>query len=296
MIFTKQEGFAGQSSVTLPQRTRRQLRGHPLFSGLYLTDIGYYPHASFHYRERKNGADEHILIYVISGAGVVCIGGDEVSLQADQFVVIPSGMSHWYRADEESPWSIYWLHFVGKGDKGWIFNHMHSQVIDLPPSSTPKGEARLRLFDEMIQTLSMGFSEDTLAYVHLCLPRLLATFRYYEQFHRIINPQEGDLIQRAINHMRQHLDRPLTLEDLAVELDISTSHFARLFKDRTRHSPIEYFIHQKIQYACQLLNGSSMRVHEVGRAVGYEDAYYFSRIFKKVMGVSPMQYKRQHHG
>jgi AraC-like DNA-binding protein len=55
--------------------------------------------------------------------------------------------------------------------------------------------------------------------------------------------------------------------------------------------PIDYFIHLKIQKACQLLYKDNIKVKEVAEAIGYEDPYYFSRLFKKYMNVSPEQYK-----
>lgn len=56
-------------------------------------------------------------------------------------------------------------------------------------------------------------------------------------------------------------------------------------------SPLDYFIRMKIQYACQLLSQSNLKIKEAGEKTGYDDPYYFSRLFKKVTGKSPAQYK-----
>lgn len=58
------------------------------------------------------------------------------------------------------------------------------------------------------------------------------------------------------------------------------------------YSTIDYFIQIKIQQACQLLDYSNLRINEISSRIGYEDPYYFSRIFKKVTGVSPDNYKK----
>jgi YesN/AraC family two-component response regulator len=57
-------------------------------------------------------------------------------------------------------------------------------------------------------------------------------------------------------------------------------------------SPIDYFIKLKIHYACQLLSQSDMKIKEIADKTGYDDPYYFSRLFKQVMGKSPKEYRK----
>ena len=62
----KEDGFPGQISFVLPEKIEGMIRENPLISDLYLTDIGYYPKASHHFRERPSGSRQHILTYNIS--------------------------------------------------------------------------------------------------------------------------------------------------------------------------------------------------------------------------------------
>jgi YesN/AraC family two-component response regulator len=73
----------------------------------------------------------------------------------------------------------------------------------------------------------------------------------------------------------------------------SSSYFTTLFKQKTGRSPLEYFIRLKIQYTCQLLDQSTLKIKEIASRVGYDDPYYFSRIFKKMMGTSPNEYRQK---
>jgi AraC-like DNA-binding protein len=81
------------------------------------------------------------------------------------------------------------------------------------------------------------------------------------------------------------------VEEIAKEFHYSSSHYTALFKKKTGLSPIDYFIRMKIYYACQLLTQRELIIKEIADKIGYDDPYYFSRIFKKVTGKSPAQYK-----
>jgi AraC-like DNA-binding protein len=95
--------------------------------------------------------------------------------------------------------------------------------------------------------------------------------------------------------LQKNIHRTLTLSEMAEHAHLSKSHFSRLFKEQTGYSPMDYFIHLKIQHACMLLS-TRMKVREIALQVGYDDPYYFSHSFKKVVGISPVQYRSRLHG
>jgi AraC-like DNA-binding protein len=83
---------------------------------------------------------------------------------------------------------------------------------------------------------------------------------------------------------------------MAGQAGLSESHFSRVFKAQTGHAPLDYFILLKMQHASALLAVTDLHVKEVAAAVGYSDPYYFSRLFKQVIGVSPRDYRRAPKG
>jgi len=93
--------------------------------------------------------------------------------------------------------------------------------------------------------------------------------------------------------MLEHLTKKLKLDEIAAEIGLSDSHYCRLFQNRTGHSPIDYFIQLKIQQACRLLVNSGWTIADVSRELGFEDQFYFSRVFSKVMGMSPSMYRKR---
>ena len=78
---------------------------------------------------------------------------------------------------------------------------------------------------------------------------------------------------------------------MAKWVNLSGSHFSFIFKKKTGFSPIEYFNHLKVQKACQYLLFTDLRVKEIADKLGIEDPYYFSRMFTKLMGMSPGTYR-----
>ncbi len=287
----KQDGFPGQLSYVIPDKILELITRNPLISDLYITNIGYYPQARHHFKERKKGIPQAILIYNIEGKGFISIGNEKHELPSDHFFIIPPGMPHSYSADNENPWSIYWVHFAGS--KASLFSRTSLQPVGIERGKTSRVNERLELFSELFRNLERGYSIETLEYVNLCLNHLLASFTHLGQFHLIKEGIEKDPVGQSINFMLENLGRKLTLNDLAEEVSLSASHFSRLFVNRTGHSPIDYFIQLKIQRACRLLDNTDWSIAGIARETGFEDQFYFSRQFRKVMNMSPREYRQR---
>ena len=98
-------------------------------------------------------------------------------------------------------------------------------------------------------------------------------------------------IEQSVAYMLQHLDEPVQVATLAARAGISPSHFFALFKRQIGCAPIDYFIRLRMQHACRLLDETVMSVKEIAAALGYDDPYYFSRVFKSVHHVPPSRYR-----
>jgi AraC family transcriptional regulator of arabinose operon len=287
----KKDGFPGQLSYVIPDKILELVKGNPLISELYITDIGYYPQAMHHFRERTGGISQVILIYNVHGKGVISAGGLRQELLPDHFFIIPTGVPHAYYADDQDPWSIYWIHFAGS--KSRLLSGPGLQPVPIERGPTSRINDRIDLFNEIFRNLERGFSIETLEYTNLCLNYLLASFTHLRQFRLVKEGKEKDPVSQSINFMLENLDRKLKLEEMADEVKLSVSHFSRIFTVRTGHSPIDYFIQLKIQRACRLLDNSGWSIAEVAREMGFEDQFYFSRLFRKVMNMSPRVYRQR---
>jgi transcriptional regulator GlxA family with amidase domain len=100
-------------------------------------------------------------------------------------------------------------------------------------------------------------------------------------------------IKPSLVYMLKHLDEPLRVPELSRIADVSCSHFFALFKRATGETPINYFTRARMRRACALLRETSMSVKEVAASLGYEDEFYFSRLFKSLHHLAPSYYRAQ---
>jgi len=100
-----------------------------------------------------------------------------------------------------------------------------------------------------------------------------------------------DGIEQTLVWLRQNLDRPLTLDELAAEAGLDRFSFSRRFKARTGLSPLAYVHRSKVEAAGFLLAGTSLPLADVARQLGFCDEFHFGKVFKKWRGVSPGRWR-----
>ncbi len=109
------------------------------------------------------------------------------------------------------------------------------------------------------------------------------------------DPEPLRKVGRCIRYMMDHLNQPLQVSTLAAQANVSPSHFFALFKRLTGCPPMDYFTRLRMRHACRLLHSTSASVKEVAAELGYDDPFYFSRVFKSVNKVPPSEYRQQLH-
>ena len=106
-----------------------------------------------------------------------------------------------------------------------------------------------------------------------------------------VSEERPDAVEQAIQYIRARYAEPITVEAIAAKLGYSEGYLSRLFKSRTGTSLIDYVIRTRVEQAKTRLLDTDAPLQQIAASVGYEDAYYFSRAFKKYTGVSPIRYR-----
>jgi len=284
------EGFIGQRMIVLPPNIKRKIISNQLIKNFYLTAIGHYPNAANHGRERKTGSSQYILIYCIEGSGCVNVNGTEQNLSPNTYYIIPKNVPHSYNSSANDPWSIYWVHF--SGDISEKIYERYLQNDSPAVHAIPYDESRIKLFEQIYSILEHSFNDTEMEIMNFNLLHFISSMVYYKEANPAI--YNTGSISNSILFMKQHLNKNFSINDLAAEQKLSVSHYSRSFKQKTGTSPINYFNQLKVQKACQYLYFTDRNIKEICTELGFEDQFYFSRLFRNIIGVSPSKYKKQH--
>lgn len=284
------EGFEHQKLVVLPGPIQKAARTHPVLSSLHVTDAGFFPKASGHRRERKNGAAGAILIVCLAGRGWVDFGNGELPVQPGEVVLIAPGQSHAYGAHSQEAWTIVWTHFSGEEVGFWWRLLALPEEGGVRPSRCRTPE-QLEL-DRVHEQLEAGYDEPRQIAAASALRWTLA--RLAGAGDR--QSDERNEIEAVAGWMREHVRQRITVAALARRAGLSPAQFFLRFKQHTGFAPIDYFIRLKIRRACEMLDGTEWPVGRIASELGYDDAFYFSRLFRSIMGASPLSYRRNFKG
>jgi len=282
----------GRQRIEIPKTVLKQkVQSNALLNQLYVCSLGYYPNARGHYTYRKKGLPENFLFYCVDGAGWYQIGDKRSEVGPNQFFILPQNVEHAYASTEDNPWSIYWIHFGGESLPQ--FNELHAVQKHFKPFYIKSSGEIVTTFSRMYKALELGYSTDNLIFANMCLPHFLSLFIYNSK-HTTVSPTDKlDVVDSAILYMQEHINENISLQDLSSHYNYSASRFSSLFKQKTGYAPIDYFIQMKMQKASQQLDFSTSSVKDIALSMGFDDPYYFSKRFRKIIGLSPKQYRSQ---
>ena len=291
----KTQWFPGQIIHFLPANLLCQVARHPLGVGLHIKCLGWYPKARRHSIERSRGLDECILIFCTKGKGWTEIDGRRFTIAAGDVIFIPANKPHAYGADDHAPWSIHWAHFAGTAAASYAsLLPTHEYVLSIPSADANE---IARLFRESYRLASTGLTERTVLLVSHTLRYVLG--RLFFQTGRSLRCGSRAIahdLTKSIEFMRANVARSLTLQELSRHTGLSPTRFSAIFREQTGSSPVDHHIRLRMQAACHYLDTTALSVKEVAAKLGYDDPYYFSRIFQKILGCSPLAYRRSVKG
>ncbi len=232
--------------------------------------------------------DHYLFHYVKEGKGVLKTQDGVFEISAGSLFLIRPSELVTYTADKRTPWEYYWVGFNG--------TEAH-RLINLTPFSSQ--ERVLKIEGDNLPNLLMQIY-DSRGNSSACETKMLG-FLY--QFLGILMekskkkpPQKIHTklyIEQATKFISYNFSSDITIEDVAKAAKISPSHLYRIFSSEFNMSPTQFLMRYRINEACSLLKTENLSIAEVAASVGFSDPFYFSRVFKKVKGVSPRGYLKK---
>lgn len=238
--------------------------------------------------DQSEGIPGWIMLYTLEGEGVLDTGVRQLPMQPGNMVLFePGAVFSYYRAPAASTWGHYWIAF--QADASWrewmswprVGPHIGYLAIAEPAA-----------IQQNLEDLNQSFlspSPMKIELEHNLLEQLIL---------RVCNllPSESHAgidsrIAKAQIFIESNYDRVFTLKEVAAAVNVSASRLAHLFKDQTGLTILEWRDEKRMMTAAQLLRGSRTPISAIAEKVGYVDAPYFSRTFKRLIGCTPKQYR-----
>ncbi|MDR2160124.1 MAG: AraC family transcriptional regulator [Treponema sp.] len=255
--------------------------------------VVYPPHRHRHPAPFRSVAEGRILpsfqiVYITGGEGTFWTGGRDYRVIPGSAMLILPGVPHRYRPVPETGWHEYWVGF-----RGDYFNRMLREGI----LSRDRVFFNVGCHHHLVSQFTMIFeeirSQQSLYQLKACtgILALLAEILTREQ--RAGQPNYYQrIVEKAKYIMGKNLETTLSLPGISGELGISSSRFTEIFKAATAMTPHQYYLQLKIRTAEELLERGDLPVKEVAQRLGFDDQYYFSRLFKRKTGIAPSRWKR----
>lgn len=103
---------------------------------------------------------------------------------------------------------------------------------------------------------------------------------------------QKNVLEHLKSYLDHHFDEPIQVNDLVTSSGLNLTTFYKEFKDHTGYTPLQYITKKRVNKAKKLLSSTSLQISDISNEVGYQDVYYFSRVFKRSVGVSPQKFAR----
>jgi len=239
---------------------------------------------------RPKGRLDYQLLYVVSGKTHFFFGEKERIVTAGHMVLIPPRQEQRYDYYGAEKPEVYWVHFTGSDVKNIL--RKYEIPMDDPVFYSGASSTYAYIFKEMIhelQTCRTGYEELLAMYLRQIF--LLVQRTRQEQ-----KPSVSTYIQEEMEYARryfnEHYNEPISIQDYAESRNMSVCYFQRSFKQIVNHTPMQYLLSIRVNNAASLLETTDYSMAEISAIVGYEDPLYFSRLFRKIKGMSPSEYRR----
>lgn len=239
----------------------------------------------------RNNLFSFLFFLVTSGSGILQYRGVTHQLQPGNCVFLNCHSPYLHRSSEDL-WSLQWIHFYGPNMSGIYEKYLERGGKDVFTPSTLLPYTNL-----VAQTYQLADSSD-----------YLRDMKIYEKLVELLtllmeeswNPSEytkNSVKRQSLQHVKDYLDHhfqeKIVLDTLSDIFYINKYYLTRVFKEQFGITINNYLLQIRITHAKQLLRFSDLSIETIGNECGIPDANYFSRVFKKIEGSTPGEYRRQ---
>ena len=260
------------------------------YSGIFITKFGLMKdNPKQYYDYLKDERHDYCLQYVISGEGFFFTNNTLYTVKKGDIFLLPRQSEHYYKANPQNPYDYYWIHFNGSGIEEYFSRIGISD--ENPVIKNVYDEAIVEIFERLMNASKNKTNINELLILSLGYELL------YKIASKIISHETADrdsfeeLCNNVTNFIIENFKNPITLDDIAKKFSLDKRYLIRLYKKGTGFTPIHFLINYRLEYACILLKQGHL-VNEAAYACGFNDIPNFNVRFKKIIGMTPNDFKK----
>lgn len=236
--------------------------------------------------------DLYKIHFIHGGTGTVSVGEHSYTLRAGQAFLTYPHIVTFYAADHSDPWNYSWVAFTGEQIE---FILSKTSLSPEHPVFPMDEHLMPGLYERLIQAAEpadcLDLSLKALMYEFLSL--LLQTVPAAPDI-LPLPKQKSIYVEQCLHFLHAHYCENVTVEMMSATLKLDRKYLSTLFKRTIGLPPQQYLLNFRVAKACELLTETTCTIGEISRSVGYQDPLLFSRMFKKVRGCSPKEYRLRH--
>ena len=229
---------------------------------------------------------------ILQGESLYLIDDEWQTVRSGDILLFNPGVDH----AEKQLLNTY-SHQLHIGIKNFKLHGLEENHFPINGSLLAMQDSQLKVFDKAWQLIEEFNQQKTnfnlmgkalvMEMMILILRSLEKQVRFSDETQASQNDRMHQVIQLIMTYMENNYAKDISIEHLATLYYVSPTYLSKIFKDLTGVSPINYLIQIRLKKANELLKTEDLTVKEVAKSVGYEDAYHFSKSFKKHFGISP---------
>ena len=242
------------------------------------------------------GMRDHYLIHcILSGSGTykTKYRNQDLTyeLHAGQaFLIEPNHLVHYY-ADGKEPWEYMWIEFDGMKIKEYLHQAGLSQSNPIYEPISQEGATKAFSYLRDIVEQPDLLSAEVMGNTYLFFASLIRSSKAARKIPK--NDLLDFYIQSTVDFIENNYMNEITVEDMALHLNLNRSYFSKIFKSSTHKSPQEFLIQYRINKACELLRNTHTSITQIAHLIGYNNPFHFTRAFKNIMGIAPMEWRKR---
>jgi len=234
---------------------------------------------------------EYQIVYITAGHGWFnAAATGRVRIDAGTVMLLFPGVRHSYAPSLKTGWNEYWVGF--NGDLARRLVNRGFLTPERPIARARHEDELLALYNELLEAVRSN---------HPALQQIMAGFTFRllgllysdQQAKRTGADPSLEIIHRAVTRLREAVEAPISITDLATELKVGYRWFRRAFAHHTGLSPHQYYLDIRMARARDLLTQTALSIKEIGTRIGFEDAPYFSRLFHEKTGMTPGAWRQR---